>query len=199
MESKRKPTRSPTLIAAAALIVAALAVTILALALRDDAAGTPVRVDERAGMLRGVRFGDSSARVRELLGEPSDREQGFFPEDADFTGPPSIAAPQSDQGTRVPPETLHYDDTAFLVSRTVGVFSMATLSPAAETRHGVGVGDPLERVRERYASVRCGEAVAGEALFGDTPMYPWCRARVGDVDVFFGEDPIESITITRLK
>lgn len=55
-------------------------------------------------------------------------------------------------------------------------------------------------MRERYDErVECGEAVAGEALVGgETPMYPWCRVRVGDSIVFFGEDPIESVTLARL-
>jgi hypothetical protein len=75
---------------------------------------------------------------------------------------------------------------------------MATLADGAETRAGVGVGDDLERVRERYRRVSCGESVAGESLLGgDTPMYPWCRAIVGNVRVFFGENPIESITLTK--
>ena len=159
------------------------------------------RVNERVGIVRGIRFGDSTAHVRRLLGEPSDDAQGFFPEGSDFTGPPSIAAPRRDQA-RVPPpppETLHYDDVAYLVSPTVGVFSMATLAEGAETQSGVAIGDPLAQVRERYTDVRCGEAVAGESLFGgETPKYPWCRTQVGKVSVFFGEDPNESITLPRI-
>jgi hypothetical protein len=93
---------------------------------------------------------------------------------------------------------MHYDDSAYLVSPTVGVFAMATLESAARTRAGVGVGDDLELARERYEHVNCGEAVAGEALFGgESPTYPWCQALVGSVGVFFGEDPIESITLLR--
>ena len=158
------------------------------------------RVNERVGIVRGIRFGDSAAHVRRLLGEPSDDAQGFFPEGSDFTGPPSIAAPRRDQARvpPLPPQTLHYEDVAYLVSPTVGVFSMATLAEGARTRAGVAVGDDVARVRERYRGVRCGEAVAGEPLFGgDVPKYPWCRVQVGDVRVFFGDDPIESITLTR--
>lgn len=158
-----------------------------------------ILVDERAGVLRGVQFGDTSVRIRARLGAPSDDEDGFFPAGADFTGPPSIPSPRSDQGGRARPETLHYEDTAYLVSPTVGVFSMASLAEGARTRAGVGVGDDLERVRERYDRVSCGDAIAGEPLFGeDYPTYPWCRTKVGAIDVFFGEDPIESITLTRL-
>jgi hypothetical protein len=44
--------------------------------------------------------------------------------------------------------------------------------------------------------VPCGKAIAGEAVFGESPSYRWCRALVGGVRVFFGGDPIESITLT---
>ncbi len=74
---------------------------------------------------------------------------------------------------------------------------MATLADDARTRAGVGVGDELARVREAYEGVECGEAIAGEPLFGDDyPTYSWCRTRVRRIRVFFGEDPIESITMT---
>jgi hypothetical protein len=73
-----------------------------------------------------------------------------------------------------------------------------TTNDGEETRRGVKVGDPLARVRERYRGVACGEAVAGEPLFGgEIPKYPWCRTCIGDVDVFFGDDPIQAITLTR--
>jgi hypothetical protein len=158
-----------------------------------------VLIDENAGRLRGVRFGDTAREVRARLGEPSDDADGFFPEGADFTGPPAIPSPASDQGSRVPPDNLHYEDTAYLVSPTVGVFSMAILADGARTRAGVGVGDELDRVRQRYDRVDCGEAIAGEPLFGDDyPTYTWCRAIVGDIRVFFGDDPIASVTLTRL-
>ena len=182
------------LLAAVAVLGAAVVVTILVAVADEDPA--PVLVDERAGSMHGVRFGDSEAAVRRRLGSPTDDAQGVFPEGRDYTGPPSIPSPPSDQRPPGTPTPLHYGDAAYLVSPTVGVFSMATLERGARTREGVGIGDELERVRERYDRVDCGESVAGEALFGDTPMYPWCRALVGNVRVFFGEDPIESITLT---
>ena len=166
--------------------------------LRRAADEQTVVVDERVGVLRGVRFGASSASVRARLGPPTDQEDGFFPAEADFTGPPMIPSPRSDQGTRTPPAELHYDENAYLVSPTVGVFAMASVAGGAITRAGIGVGDDLDRVRERYDRVSCGAAIAGEPLFGDDyPTYPWCRTKVGEIGVFFGGDPIESITLTR--
>jgi hypothetical protein len=190
----RPGTLALMVVAGVAAVVVALALT---LARKDDEART-VLVDERVGVLHGVRFADSEAEVRARLGEPSDDHQGVFPEGADYTGPPAIPSPRTDQRPPRQPMPLHYEDSAYLVSPTVGVFSMATLEQGARTRAGIGVGDDLELVRERYERVECGEAVAGEPLFGgDTPMYPWCRAIVGDIRTFFGEDPIESITLTR--
>lgn len=173
----------------------ALALGAIAFATRDGAPEIVV-ADERAGLLRGVRFGDSAADVRSLLGEPSDAEPGFFPAGADYTGPPAIRAPRSDPR---PPQALHYDDTAYLVSPAVGVFSMATLAAGAVTRAGRGVGDDLAPARAAYRRVTCGEAAAGESLLGGDSSYRWCRAIVGRIRVFFGGDPIESITLTRLR
>jgi hypothetical protein len=181
-----------------ALGLAAVAgVGLALLALRRDEEAQPVLVDERAGVLHGVRFGDAEREVVARLGQESDDRPGYFPAGADYTGPGAIPSPVSDRGSRIPPSELHYDDTTYLVSPTAGVFSMATLERAARTRAGVGVGAELPLVRRRYDRVECGEAVAGEPLFGGkTPTYPWCRALVGGVRVFFGGDPIESITLT---
>jgi hypothetical protein len=144
-----------------------------------------VLVDERAGALRGVRFGDTMQEVSARLGETTDADPGVFPAGYDYTGPRSIPSPRSDGGML--PNTLHYDDTAYLVSPTIGVFSMSTLAEGARTRAGVRIGDDLSRVREVYDRVDCGESVA--------PVFPWCRV-LGEIHVFFGDDPIKSITLS---
>jgi hypothetical protein len=151
-----------------------------------------VVVDERAGIVRGIHFGDSAHEIRRRLGKPTDTRTGFFPAGADYTGPPAIAVRGSGR-----PTTLHYGDTAFLVSQSSGAFAMATLAKTARTRAGVAVGDDLDRVRERYRGVSCGEAAAGEpALGGAVPKYHWCRTVIDGTHVFFGGDPIASITVT---
>jgi hypothetical protein len=178
------------------IALAATAVVAGVVASRGDDGRAVVVVDERHGKLHGVRFGDDVEAVRKRRGSPTDDAQGFFPRDSDYTGPPSIPNPRSDPN--VAPTPLHYGSSAYLVSPSVGVYAMATLADGARTRAGVGVGDDLALVRERYDRVRCGESVAGEASFGgDTPMYPWCQATVGGSGVFFGEDPIKSITLLR--
>jgi hypothetical protein len=163
----------------------------------DGEQATPVVVDEQRGVLHGVQFGDDAEAVQKLRGRPDEAGEGVFPEGADYTGPPAIPSPRSDQRPPRAPTPLHYGDSAYLVSPSVGVFSMSSLEDEARTRAGVGVGDALKLVRVRYGEVDCGEAVAGEPLFGgETPTYPWCRAIVGPVRVFFGGDPIASITLT---
>jgi hypothetical protein len=178
------------------VIATAVAAVAAVVASRDDDPPTIIVVDEQNGTLQGIGFGDELETVRRQRGSPTDDSHGFFPRGADYTGPASIPNPRSD--SRVAPTALHYEDSAYLVSPTVGVFAMATLNDGARTKAGVGVGDDLELVRQRYGDVRCGESVAGEAIFGgETPMYPWCQATIGKGGVFFGEDPIESITLLR--
>jgi hypothetical protein len=176
----------------------ALVVLLAGCAAKDTTESTgPATVDERVGVVQGIRFGDSAEEIRQRLGKPSDDKPGFFPAAADYTGPDAISIPAVDQGrpsTR--PTTLHYEDLAFLVSPRVGIFSIATLAKGASTRAGVSVGDELDRVRQRYKDVTCGEQIAGEAP-DQLPKYRWCRTVVGRVRVFFGGDPIESITLTR--
>jgi hypothetical protein len=71
------------------------------------------------------------------------------------------------------------------------------LEAGAETHAGIGVADPLSAARDRYSGAECGDAPRGEPFTGgEQPIYPWCRVVVGDVHVFFGGDPIESITLT---
>jgi hypothetical protein len=150
-------------------------------------------LDER-GSYGGVGVGSSEADVRAALGEPGGGD-GYNPlSESDYRGPPHIRVLGG-----VKPILLRYDETAYLLNtRTKRVFSMIVSKPGATTSRGVGVGDPLSGVRRNYENAVCGRAVAGEPLFGDeVPTYPWCRIRRGDVEVFFGDDPIQSITVTR--
>ena len=144
------------------------------------------------GAYGGVSLGSPASVIRERFGTPAGGD-GFFPEGERFRGPPSVRSP-----TGAEPLLLRYEEAAFLAATPGGVFALVTTNEGDETRRGVKVGDALGRVRERYERVKCGKSVAGEPLFGDeVPMYRWCRTRVGDVDVFFGDDPIEAITLTR--
>jgi hypothetical protein len=150
-------------------------------------------VDEQRGRYGDVRLGSSEADVRAAFGEPGGGD-GFFPLEAEsYRGPVSIASPGGRQ-----PILLRYERVAFLVAPGRGVFALSVTDPEATTARGVRVGDPLDLVRENYEHVRCGKAVAGEAVSGgDPPTYAWCRMRLDSVEVFFGDDPIESVTLTQ--
>ncbi len=147
-------------------------------------------LDENAGTLGGVRFGETAAQVRDRLGDPSDSAAGFFPKGVAYSGPPGIPSP--DQGTGTPPQALHYGKSAYLVSPTAGVYAMATAAKGSTTKAGVGVGDPLADVATSFKHIDCGQTGGGEQ-----PPYNWCRATLPKVKVFFGGDPIRSITLTR--
>ncbi len=151
----------------------------------------PRTIDEHTGSYGGVAFGASVADIRSAFGEPLPGD-GYAPDGERFRGPEFIPTPEDR-----PSAKLKYEETAFLVAASVGMYSLMTTNEGDATRAGVAVGDPLARAKAAYENVRCGESVAGEPLFGDElPTYPWCRARVDDVDVFFGDDPIASITLS---
>ena len=168
-------------LALAALVVVAVA--------GCGGSGRPAPViDENAGTLGGVRVGETAAQVRDRLGDPSDSAEGFFPNGEDYTGPPGIPSPDRGTGTR--PQPLHYGESAYLVSPTVGVYAMATMAKGSQTNAGVAVGDSLADVATSYEHIDCGQTPGGEA-----PSYDWCRATLPKLRVFFGGDPIRSITL----
>jgi hypothetical protein len=143
------------------IVVVACALT-AAFAMRDEEPREPILVDERQGILGRVAFGDTAADVRARRGEPNGDGQGFFPEGSAYTGPVAIPSPSSDQRPPRSPLPLHYDRTAYLISPTVGVFSMAALERGARTRAGVAIGDELSVVRDRYGRAHCSEVENGE-------------------------------------
>jgi hypothetical protein len=119
---------------ARAALILALA-SLLTSCAKDEPRGSEgsAIIDERAGVLVGVRFGDTAEAIRQRLGKPTDARPGFFPAGDDYTGPPAISSPAADQGPpTVPPREFHCEDLAFLVSRRVGTFSM----PPSPRAHG---------------------------------------------------------------
>ena len=140
-----------------------------------------------AGTVAGVRVGDTAGDIERKLGRPTYGDGFFALRETRFTGPISIPAPDAIQAA-----VLRYPAHAFLVG-SIGAYALKTVAPDAETERGVGVGDALAAARRAYAGARCGRFSSGEgSAFG------WCRARVGPNTVFFGGDPIESVTVTRV-
>jgi len=137
-------------------------------------------------------MGDSPDRVRRVFGEPSNGP-GFAPADS---SPAEIGVPQTipvPPGTRFPPDLLKYDNVAFIVGPS-GVYAFIVTEDGAATTRGVAIGDSIEKARTAYP-VRCIEVAGGESLLGGEEFYPSCGATLDRLRVWFGRDPIRSITL----
>jgi hypothetical protein len=146
-----------------------------------------VHVNTQLGTLAGVRMGDTAGAVERRLG-PTTYATGFLPRSAKrFTGPRSIHAVDGIQ-----PAVAQYRDHAFLIG-SVGTYALTTVAPGAVTQRGVRIGGRLDSVRTAHPKAHCGRYPGGEAA-----VYRWCSARIGPNKVFFGGNPIESMTIVRV-
>jgi hypothetical protein len=123
-------------------LLAAIAVAVVAFAVSDDEHGpgpaavvnvtpkAPELVDFRVGAFRGVRLGESRARVLAALGPPSIHA----PSDAELPSGPADAI------------SLDYSDMT-VYTREDRVVWIVVTSPNAQTRFGVGIGDSLAVAR----------------------------------------------------
>lgn len=158
-------------------------------------------LDERAGTYAGVGVGSTLDELQAKLGEPEDTRGGYAPAGklpSEVGVPIAVPYPRPGPRPRTIPPVYRYDELAFLVFED-RVFSFMVTAEEAETTRGVGVGDSLEEARAAFPRVQCGEAIAGEAIlpFQETPTYPYCRGVLAPKRfIWFGDDPIESITIT---
>jgi hypothetical protein len=157
--------------------------------------GDTTVVDPHAATFGATRLGQTAADVRHALGTPL--EQGpmlrTLPEgtDPDDIGTPwVIPAPTDIRSVTV----LRYSDTTVLVSPRDGAYAVLGWGDGAETQDGVGVGDSLAAARRRYRGLRC--AVRNDGT--EHPSYPYCTARIGGLYVWFGQDPIKSISLSRV-
>jgi hypothetical protein len=154
---------------------------------RSSSSERDLVVSTQRGSIAGVALGDSGSDVERVFGPPLDR-QGYMPIDELFTGPQSIAAPVGGGGS----EPYRFREFAFLVSPGAGVYSLMTTRSGARTERGVAIGDELSAVEGAYPDADCGKYDYGEGARG----YAWCRVRVGRNEVFFGGDPVASLTVT---
>jgi hypothetical protein len=174
--------------ASAAFVVAALVAAVTGPAALDSAPRPDRgRIHVRDGVLAGVRMGDTAGEIERKLG-PAAYGDGFFPRRSRrFTGPLFVPARDFIQAA-----VAQYADHAFLVG-SIGAYSLKTVARGAFTERGVGIGDRLANARRAYPRAGCGRFSNGEGN-----AFRWCRARVGLNAVFFGGDPIASITVTRV-
>jgi hypothetical protein len=79
----------------------------------------------------------------------------------------------------------------FLVTRGTGAYLISVWRDGTRTRTGIKLGDPLQSARRRYPNLRCG--IRNER--SEYEPYPYCRIRLGALNVWFGQAPIRSITV----
>jgi hypothetical protein len=152
-------------------------------------------IDEGRGTYRGVGIGDSAQEVRHVLGPTEFAD--LYHEPMSPLGAPSFAKVGGATVIRNPgllgsPELLRYRDVSFMLMDGK-VFALMTTDFGAATRQGVAIGHDLDAADERYEGLNCEVTEIGD--FGET--LPFCAGVLApERHVWFGEDPIRSITIT---
>jgi hypothetical protein len=169
---------------------ASIVAVALAVLVGCEAREEPVTIDERVGEYRSVRFGSSEREVIRVFGEPN-RESGFAPVGR---SPAEIGVPQSIKTPGGPPLLLKYEHVAFLITPGTGVYAMIVTEAGTTTTRGVAIGDKMEDARRRY-SLRCLDVAGGESLLDGQEFYSSCGANIGRARIWFGRDPIKSITL----
>jgi hypothetical protein len=149
-------------------------------------------IDEIRGTYRGVGIGDSPADVRRVFGprEYADMSEGMMPVGADFAadgGPMVVDFPEKPAADRH--AVLRYDEVSFLLFDGK-VFAVVVTDHGAATGRGVAIGHDMGSVEKRYQALTCGDAEP------ESGPYPYCAGALkAERHVWFGQDPIGSITI----
>ncbi|MDP8911861.1 MAG: hypothetical protein M3M94_07345, partial [Actinomycetota bacterium] len=93
---------------------------------------------------------------------------------------------------------LKYEDVAFLANS--GVYALIVTKKGVTTTRGVSIGDSMDDARRAYR-LTCRDVAGGESPVGGQEFYPSCRASAGNarLRIWFGRDPIRSITILSLR
>jgi hypothetical protein len=151
-------------------------------------------IDEAAGSYRRLALGDDAHEVHAAFGprRPARPDESVTPlaTGDDTEGPSGIAAPQ--RAVQEPPVYRYRWVSLSLYGGRVAW--MEIVEPGATTAGGVGIGDPIERVRKAYAHARCGTASQGS----DFPVeYRACLVRLAPHRwLWFGGDPISTIALS---
>lgn len=88
--------------------------------------------------------------------------------------------------------TMRYDELTVDIAPRQGAYAFFVWRPDARTTSGIRIGDRLKSAAQRHPGFRCGIRNRNSEY---TP-YPYCKGRVGDIYVWFGQDPIRSITLS---
>jgi hypothetical protein len=160
-----------------------------------------VAIAENAGAIGAVRIGSSKAMVRRVFGSYGAHPTAYPGEPSDVAGDETTGGPWSvvtgphhlgPGGLRGEQVTLRYPGVAFFVHDD-RVFGFLASARGAHTSRGVKIGDRLARVREAYPRFHCEPASRGETTATQAAS---CSGTVaGGRLLYFGEDPIRSITV----
>jgi hypothetical protein len=189
-------------------VAVVLAITLAASSRQDDGE-LVTSIDEERGTYHGVGVGDEAAAVRRVFGEQSfarlDKEP-WGPRNARLgeSGGPAVLNPPCKpthqlRGGRPRLAILRYAEVSFLFCDG-SVFALMVMAETARTSRGLGVGDDLDEARTVYPSLKCAEAPSG-----DIGHYPYCAGAISSrqtrpgLHVWFGENPIASITISTTR
>jgi len=171
---------------------------------QDRALGPSLKTDELRGTFDGVGIGDDKAAVRRRFGDFDRFPQAYPIEPLEIkddggsggsgspwsvvTGPHHLG-PGGLGGEQV---TLRYRGASFFV-RDDRVFGFLVTDPRGQTRGGVGIGDDLSEARDQYPNFDCEEESQGDTT---AVRKAACSGQVpGGRYLYFGGDPIESITV----
>jgi hypothetical protein len=146
----------------------------------------PVPIDLAMGSYGGVTLGDSEQEAVRQTKEPLLSRNG---QDLhQLAGVDGADAFSSAYAT----ETFVYRDHALMIRNGI-VVAIVITNPDAETAKGIGPGDGLALVPQRYPMLHC-EAHDGYSDEGPAGP-PDCHGHVGDVGLWVSEDPVQLVTI----
>lgn len=158
-------------------------------------------IDLHRGTVGGVGLGSSQRAIERRFGRPvaDARGNSGLPTKApsiDREGWPTLVGqpPKRVSYRSLIAGTMRYERMVFDTGPRIGAYYVGIADPRMRTREGVRYGDSLETARRRYPFLRCG--IRNEDS-EDIP-YPYCKGRTArGVSVWFGQDPIRSISVAR--
>ena len=150
----------------------------------------PVPIDLAMGSYAGVTLGDSEQQALLKTTEPLlSRDVQDLHQLAGVDGADAFSSAYAT-------ETFVYRDHALMIRNGI-VVGIVITNPNAETAEGIGPGDGLALVPQRYPMLHC-EAHDGYGDEGPAGP-PDCYGHVGDVGLWISEDPVQLVTIASVN
>lgn len=163
----------------------------------EDSAGQPTSlvIDAGAGTVNDAGLGNGRHTTERELGNPSaaGRLLSRVPEHLSiedlglpWTLDPIPGVPRA----RV--QTLRYGGMSVLVAPGHGAYAFFIWRSGTQTTRGVRIGDSLKSATRHYRGLRC----ATRNRNSEYVPYRYCAGRVGKTYLWFGQNPIRSISVS---